>query len=97
MQRPDLSATLQEVWQYIHYLESEVDRMSSGRLTEQELQNLCHEQGEDCPLRFADGCVKYNRELFGDKSRLELAPRRGACGMRYHHETCDCGGAGGER
>lgn len=22
---------------------------------------------------------------------------RGACGMRYHHRDCDCGGEGGDR
>lgn len=78
----------------------EVERLKAGRFTEEELQALCHEQQgeEDCPRRFAAGCVEYNRKLFGARSRLtEVDPPRGACGMRYHHADCDCGGVGGDR
>lgn len=52
------------------YLEEEVERLKAGRFTEEELQNLCHNQDKGCPLRFAEGCVAYNRKLFGDRSRL---------------------------
>ncbi len=76
---------------------AEIRRLRAGRLTEDEVQALCHEQGEDCPRRFALGCLDYNRKLFGVKSRLELAPLRGKCGYRNHHETCDCNGEGGDR
>lgn len=48
-----------DLWAYIVHLEREV-------------QSLCHEQRSDCPRRFAEGCVKYNRELFGDRAWLCL-------------------------
>lgn len=50
----------------------EILRLKAGKFTEEELQNLCHEQGEDCPERFAQGCVDYNRKLFGDRNCLRL-------------------------
>lgn len=59
-----------ELWAYVRRLEYEVERLRKGRLTEEEVQALCHEQDGGCPLRFARGCVAYNRELFGDKARL---------------------------
>jgi hypothetical protein len=97
VKRPGPHSTEREVWHYLEWLESEVERLSEGRFTEEELQALCHEQGEDCPERFARGCVEYNRKLFGDKNRLVLLPVHGGCGRPYHHPSCDCGGVGGDR
>ncbi len=32
-----------------------------------------------------------------DAAIAEREPKRGACGIWYHHADCDCGGVGGER
>lgn len=53
---------------------SEINRLKSGDFTEEEFQNLCHKFQEDDACRFAEGCVRYNEKLFGDKSRLEVTP-----------------------
>lgn len=63
-------------------LRDEIQRLKSGRFTEEELQALCHAQGEDCPERFARGCVEYNRTLFGDKAMLEMAEPATPCCAR---------------
>mgnify|MGYP001570321314 CR=1 FL=1 len=52
-------------------LRSELERYKSGNLSDEELQQLCHNLPEDCPERFARGCVEYNRRLFGSGSKLE--------------------------
>ncbi len=46
-------------------------RLRRGDLTEEEVQNLCHNLPEDCPKKFAEGCRAYNAKLFGDRSRLD--------------------------
>ena len=48
-----------------------VARLKMGEFTEEEFQALCHNLREDCPKRFADGCVAYNRKLFGERSLLQ--------------------------
>jgi pimeloyl-ACP methyl ester carboxylesterase len=49
----------------------ENQRLLRGEFTEEEFQNLCHNLPEDCPEKFAEGCLAYNRKLFGDKSGLQ--------------------------
>lgn len=53
-------------------LDQEVRRLRAGKFTEEELQALCHEQGEDCPARFSRGCIEYNLRLFGNRSLLTI-------------------------
>ncbi len=58
----------------VRKLAAEVDRLRRGDFTEEEFQGLCHKFQEADACRFAQGCVDYNRKLFGDESRLTLAP-----------------------
>jgi len=51
-------------------LESEITRLSSGRFTPTELQNLCHNLSEADYKAFCDGCDAYQKILFG-KCRSE--------------------------
>lgn len=48
-----------------------VSRLLRGDFTPEEFQALCHHLREDCPRLFADGCVAYNRKLFGERSLLQ--------------------------
>jgi hypothetical protein len=59
------------------FLTKEVARLKRGDFTPEEFQNLCHNRHDKpgcTPLEFAQGCVGYNKELFGDKSCLSGSP-----------------------
>ena len=55
---------------YKNLCEDEIARLRMGEFTDEELQGICHNLKEDCPIRFADGCVAYNQKLFGERSLL---------------------------
>ena len=50
---------------------SEINRLTSGRLTPEEFQTLCHnlnERGTPCTREeFEKGCVEFQNQLFGEK------------------------------
>ena len=46
--------------------DQEIARLKTGKFTEEEFQNLCHELSEDGkPECFAKGCIEYQKKLFG--------------------------------
>ena len=50
---------------------TEVDRLKRGEFTEEEFQSLCHNFSEDDACRFRQGCVEYQRKLFGEAETRE--------------------------
>lgn len=44
----------------------EITRLKEGNFTEEEFQNLCHNFSADDKCRFKQGCVDYQRKLFGE-------------------------------
>lgn len=49
----------------------EIERLLRGDFTEEEFQNLCHNFSEDDAQRFCNGCIEYNKKMFGEKSCLK--------------------------
>lgn len=54
-----------ELWDYVRYLESEIERLKEGRFTQEEFQNLCHNFDTSDVCRFREGCRQYQLQLFG--------------------------------
>lgn len=52
----------------IELLIKEVERLRKGDFTEEEFQNLCHNFSTEDACRFKQGCIEYQKQLFGDKS-----------------------------
>lgn len=50
---------------------TESDRLRSGRFTEDEFQNLCHNFNQDDCNEFCEGCLQYQIKLFGDEKVAE--------------------------
>jgi hypothetical protein len=51
----------------VRRLRLEVERLKRGDFTEEEFQNLCHNLSEDDEARFKQGCLDYQKKLFGCK------------------------------
>lgn len=53
----------------IEKLEAEITRLKRGDFTEEEFQNLCHNLSEkvEDECKFKEGCIAYQKKLFGDK------------------------------
>lgn len=62
----EMSGTLGDSRRRIAELEAEVERLTSGKWTPQEVNDLCHDLPKVVgPRAYADGCAKQQRELFG--------------------------------
>lgn len=51
----------------ILYLIGEIHRLKEGNFTEEEFQNLCHNFSEEDKCRFKQGCIDYQKKLFGEE------------------------------
>lgn len=58
-------------WKSYAELEAENARLRRGDFTPEEFQNLCHKEPPLSFCDFAEGCHKYQRELFGKSDRDE--------------------------
>ena len=47
--------------------EKEIERLKAGKFTPEELQNLCHNLKEEDEQAFKQGCIDYQKKLFGEK------------------------------
>lgn len=82
--RPDecfMSTLVPKIVAELAAAQAEVVRLKRGAFTPEEFQTLCHHRDEKLgctPLEFAQGCVEYQRLLFGHPSaeaRIALALR----------------------
>jgi hypothetical protein len=53
-------------------LKEENERLKSGRFTQAELQNLCHTFSEQDKKAFCNGCIEYQKKLFGESPTDKL-------------------------
>lgn len=59
-------------------LADEVARLKRGEFTEEELQELCHNLGEEDADAFFAGCCQYQHKLFGDTAVARALERAAA-------------------
>ncbi len=57
-----------EEWTTLRAIEliEEIKRLKRGDFTEEEFQNLCHNFSEEDKDKFRQGCVDYQKKLFGE-------------------------------
>lgn len=52
--------------------DAEIERLKAGKFTPEEFHNLCHEDKPVTSVAFAEGCMRYQEQLFGFSSTREL-------------------------